>query len=76
MEVVDDDLGLEREQAAEVREAVRERAVGREVLEVAVVGRDVGAPAARERERVLELRADGERAGPACATGSGSGSGA
>ncbi len=42
-------------------EAVRERAVGREVLEVAVVRGDVGAPAAREGERVLELRAHGEQ---------------
>ena len=65
VEVVGDDLGLEREQPREVREAVRERAVRRQVLEVAVVRRHVGAAAARERERVLELGADGEERPPA-----------
>ena len=61
VEVVDDDLGLQGEEPREVGEAVREGAVGREVLEVAVVRGDVGAPAARERERVLELGAHGEQ---------------
>ena len=61
VEVVDDDLRLQREQAGEVGEAVGEGAMRRQVLEVAVVGRDVRPPAARERERVLELGADGQQ---------------
>ena len=75
MEVVDGDLRLQREQAREVREPIREGAVRREVLEVAVVRRDVGARSPRERERVLELRADGEQR-DGRRDGSGSGSGA
>ncbi len=42
------------------RPSVNARCVG-EVLEVAVVGRDVGTRAARERERVLQLGADREQ---------------
>ena len=61
VEVVDDDFRLQGEEPREVGEPVREGAVGREVLEVAVVGRHVGAPAAREGERVLELGAHGEQ---------------
>ena len=56
-------------------EPVRERAVRGQVLEVAVVRGDVRPGAAGERERVLELRPDGEqRRGRA--TGSAIGSGA
>ena len=61
MEVVHHDLRLDGEESREVGEAVREGPVGRQVLQVAVVRRDVGPPAAGERERVLELRADGEQ---------------
>ena len=58
MEVVGDDLGLEGEQPPKVRQAVGERQVRRQVLEVAVVGRDVGPPPAGQGERVLQLGAD------------------
>ena len=61
VEVVDDDLGLEREQPRQVGEPVGERPVGREILEIAVVRRDVGASAASQRERVLELGAHREQ---------------
>jgi hypothetical protein len=43
VEVVDGAPGLEREQALQVGEALLERAVRREVLQVADVGRDVSA---------------------------------
>ena len=61
VEVVDDDLGLERQQPRKVGEPVGERPVGREVLEVTVVRRDVGTCAPGQRERVLELGAHREQ---------------
>ena len=55
VEVVHDDLGLQGQQPREVGQAVRERPVRGQVLEVTVVGRDVRPAAAGQRERVLEL---------------------
>jgi hypothetical protein len=43
MQVVGHELGLQREQPRQVRETVRERPVGGQVLEIAVVRRDVRA---------------------------------
>ena len=76
MEVVGDDLGLEREQPRQVGEAVREGPVRREVLEVAVVRGDVGARRPRARVNVCFSSAPTARSGRGAATGSGSGSGA
>ena len=74
VEVVGRDLGLEREQPTEMREAVREGPVRRQVLEVAVVGRDVGPSPAGQGERVLQLRADRQDR-PLCCYGEGQGLG-
>ncbi len=76
MEVVDDDLGLQREQPRQVREAVRERPVRGQVLEVAVVRRHVGARRRGASVNVCFSSAPTASSGTGVATGSGIGSGA
>ena len=61
MQVVRDELGRDREQPLEVRDPVGEGPQRLVVAQVADVVADPCAAVAGERERVLELRPDGQK---------------
>ena len=61
VEVVGDPGRLEIEKSLQVSQVPFEGAVRQQVLEIAGVGSDVGAPAAGEGKGVLELGAHGEK---------------